>query len=94
MSLSITAEPEFWGLSLAWRSFSEVRLVERKHALSPFLISVWVVIALGVVVMFEPSPSDIGISLVFVGGFFGRQLRWDQRLTLPYTLLGDRKSVV
>ena len=88
MSLSITAEPEFWGLSPAWRSRSEVRRVERKHALSPFLISVWVVIALGVVVMFEPSPSDIGIALVFAGGFFGRKLRWDQRLTLPYTLLG------
>ena len=62
--------------------------MERKHSLSVFLISVWVVIALGVVVMFEPSPSDIGIALVFVAGFFSRQLRWDQRLTLPYTLLG------
>ena len=88
MSLSVTAAPELWGPALAWRSRSEVRPLERKRDRSAFLVSVWVVIALGAVVMFEPSPSDIGIALVFVAGFFSRNLRWDQRLTLPYTLLG------
>ena len=88
MSLSISAAPGFWGFPLAGPSFSEARIAKRKQTRSPFLICVWLVVALGVVVMFEPSPSDIGIALVFVGGFFGGKLRWDQRLTLPYTLLG------
>jgi hypothetical protein len=55
---------------------------------SPFLAAVSVAIALGVVVIFEPSPSDIAIAMVFVAGFFNGNLRWDKGLTLPYALLG------
>lgn len=87
MSLSITNEAGFWGLPLADRA-RNARIAERKQSRSPFLIVVSIVIALGVVVMFEPSPSDIGIAVAFAGGFLSGNLRWDQRLTLPYTLLG------
>jgi O-antigen ligase len=59
-----------------------------RAAFSPFLAAVSVAIALGVIVIFEPSPSDIAIAVVFVAGFFNGNLRWDKGLTLPYSLLG------
>jgi O-antigen ligase len=60
----------------------------KRAAFSPFLGAVAVAIMLGVVVIFEPSPSDIAIAMVFVAGFFTGNLRWAQGLTLPYSLLG------
>lgn len=60
----------------------------RKAAFSPFLGAVAVAIALGVIVIFEPAPSDIAIAMVFVAGFFTGNLRWAKGLTLPYSLLG------
>jgi O-antigen ligase len=60
----------------------------KRTAFSVFLTAVSIAIALGVVVMFEPAPSDIAIALVFVGGFFTGNLRWAKGLTLPYSLLG------
>ena len=55
---------------------------------SPYLVFVSVAVALGVLAIFEPSPSDIGISLLFIVGFFSGDFRWNRGLTLPYMLLG------
>ena len=55
---------------------------------STYLVFVAIAIALGVLAMFEPSPSDIGIALLFIVGFFSGDFRWDRKLTLPYLLLG------
>lgn len=88
MSTTFPTQTHFPEFSRAGLSFREARSAERVYSRSPFLFAVWIVVALGVVVMFEPSPSDIGIALVFVAGFFGGKLRWPEHLTLPYALLG------
>lgn len=64
------------------------RNVVRKQMYSPYLVFVWVALALGVVAVFEPSPSDIAIVLLFVAGVFTGNLRWSRKLTLPFILLG------
>jgi hypothetical protein len=72
-------------------SFSEIFVaVERSHAKprrSAYLIATWIVVTLGVVAIFEPSPSDIGIALLVPFGFIYGNLLWDQRLILPFILL-------
>jgi O-antigen ligase len=55
---------------------------------APFLVLTSIAVALGVVVMFEPSPSDVAISLLFVVGFLSGAIKWDHKLVVPYTLLG------
>jgi O-antigen ligase len=45
-------------------------------------------VALGALAVFEPAPSDIGIALLIVFGYLNGNLRWNQKLTLPFMLLG------
>ena len=40
----------------------------RRRAQDVFLLWAWLVVALSVVADIEPSPSDLGISLLFVQG--------------------------
>jgi uncharacterized membrane protein YeaQ/YmgE (transglycosylase-associated protein family) len=72
-------------------SFSEVfvpvELSQAKPRRSAYLIATWIVVALGVVAIFEPSPSDVGIALLVPLGSVYGNLRWDQRLTLPCLIL-------
>src|SRR5437867_1306313 len=88
MSISITADPRFFGMPEAVRQVVERRLATRKKIRSPFLIFVWIAIAMGVLSMFEPSPSDVAIALLLFVGFFAGTVRWDKQLTLPLILLG------
>jgi O-antigen ligase len=86
MSMS-TANLDFSAASYPAR-FAAPRIVASKQSYSPYLIFVWVAAALGVVAVFEPSPSDIAIVLLFVVGLFTGNLRWSRKLTLPFMLLG------
>ena len=86
MSFTITADREFFGAWQGTRFLSGVRPVEKSRA--PYLTFVWIAVALGVLVIFEPAPSDIGIALLMVLGFLNGNLRWNQKLTLPFMLLG------
>jgi len=69
-----------------WPSVDTTPLAAQRT--KPFLVLTSIAVALGVVVTFEPSPSDVAISLLFVGGFLSGAIKWDHKLTLPYTLLG------
>lgn len=88
MSLTITADREFLGAWQETRFLSGVRPAERRGARAPYLSFVWIAVALGVMAIFEPSPSDIGIAGLIVFGFLNGNLRWNQKLTLPFMLLG------
>lgn len=88
MSLTITADREFLGAWQGTQFLSGVRPVERPRPHAPYLTFVWLAVALGVLAVFEPSPSDIGIALLIVVGFVNGNLRWNQKLTLPFILLG------
>lgn len=70
------------------RAWATVELTQRSQRRTPYLVFVWITIALGVVAVFEPSPSDIGIALLFVVGFVTGTLQWSRRLTLPFIVLG------
>jgi O-antigen ligase len=67
---------------------SLIGTVARKKPYPSYLVFVWFAMAFGVVTIFEPSPSDIGIVLLFVIGVFTGNLRWAKKLTLPFILLG------
>jgi O-antigen ligase len=86
MSITVTADPKFFGARAI--AYPESWIRARKDLRSSYLAGVWIAVALGVFAVFEPSPGDIGVALLFVAGFFTRSLRWDQRLTLPFILLG------
>jgi O-antigen ligase len=86
MSITVTADPRFFGAPATYPAESWVRA--RKESRSPYLTAVWIAVVLGVFAMFEPSPGDIGVAVLFVAGFFNGSLRWGQRLTLPFILLG------
>lgn len=88
MSLTITADREFLGAWQGTHFLSAVRPVERSRPSAPYLTFVWIAVALGVLAIFEPSPSDIGIALLIVLGFLNGNLRWNQKLILPFMLLG------
>jgi len=92
MSLTITADREFlgpWpGTHLLSRQRTDAQASERARASAPYLTFVWIAVALGALAIFEPSPSDIGIVLLIVLGFLNGNLRWNQKLTLPFMLLG------
>lgn len=86
MSISITADSKFFSAPRT-AYVCQPRVMLHRSTRSPFLICVWIAIALGVLAMFEPSPSDIGITLLFGVGFFAGTLQWDRQLTLPFILL-------
>lgn len=88
MSTSITADPRFFQPTADLQWFAAARPMARRQSRSPFLIFVWLVITLAVLAIFEPAPSDIGIALLFVAGFFTGNLQWGHRLLLPLMLLG------
>lgn len=88
MSISITADQKLFGTPAAPRIRFAPPISVRKQARAPFLVFVWIAVALGVLAMFEPSPSDVGVATLFVAGFFTGNLRWDKTLTLPFILLG------
>lgn len=96
MSLTITADREFLGPWQGNRFLSGGRpneqlrelLGERSSASAPYLTFVWIAVALGVLAIFEPSPSDIGVAVLIVLGFLNGNLCWNQKLTLPFVLLG------
>lgn len=69
-------------------TFAVQSFVATRTKRSPFLMLTSIAVALGVVVMFEPAPSDVAIALLFVGGFLNGGIEWDNKLTLPYVLLG------
>jgi O-antigen ligase len=92
MSLTITADREFLG---AWQGNNILSGARPKdlstagsRAAAPYLTFVWIAVALGVLAIFEPSPSDIGIAALIVFGFLNGNLRWNQKLTSPFMLLG------
>jgi O-antigen ligase len=62
--------------------------IARKQKASPYLTFVCIGVALGVLAMFEPSPGDIGVSMLFVIGCANGNLRFGHRLVLPIMLLG------
>jgi O-antigen ligase len=88
MSMSATANLNFFATSYPARYSVEPRIVASKHSYSPYLVFVWVAVALGVLAVFEPSPSDIAVVLLFVVGLFTGNLCWSRKLTLPFMLLG------
>ncbi len=61
--------------------------IARKNSRPFFLVLVSIAIALGVIVVFEPSPSDVAIAMLFVGGFLTGAFKWNHNLTLPNTLI-------
>jgi O-antigen ligase len=87
MSMS-TANSDLFAYFEPVRVATSFRTAASKKRYSPYLVFVWVAMALGVVTIFEPSPSDIGIVLLFVIGVFTGNLRWANKLTLPLMLLG------
>jgi O-antigen ligase len=86
MSTTVTADSEFFSAPRATYVFQPGVAIPR-NARWPFLIFAWMAIAMGVLAMFEPSPSDIGIILLFGIGFFAGTLQWNRQLTLPFILL-------
>lgn len=86
--MSITAERDFLGAWQLTRFLSNALAVKGRRARSPYLKCVWLAVALGVLAIFEPSPSDIGIVLLIIVGFAKGNLRWNRKLTLPFMLLG------
>jgi len=73
MSISITADQRFPQATTAAPFFGNLPFTAgwslRKPARAPFLVFVWLAVTSGVLAIFEPSPSDIGIALLFVAGF-------------------------
>ena len=88
MSMSTTVNQNFFAMPYPPLSAVEPRIMASKRSYSPYLVFVWVALALGVLAVFEPSPSDIAIVLLFVVGLFTGNLRWSRKLTLPFMLLG------
>ena len=88
MSMSTTANLNFFATSYPARYSVEPRIVASKKSYSPYLVFVWVAVALGVLAVFEPSPGDIAVVLLFVVGLFTGNLCWSRKLTLPFMLLG------
>ena len=88
MSLAITVDRDILGAWEGTQFLSCVRPIERTRPSAPYLTFVWIVVALGALAIFEPAPSDIGIALLIVFGFLNGNLRWNQKLTLPFMLLG------
>jgi O-antigen ligase len=88
MSMSTTANQNFFAMPYPPRFAVEPRIMASKRSYSPYLVFVWVAVALGVLAVFEPSPSDIAIVLLFVVGVFTGNLRWSRKLTFPFMLLG------
>ena len=88
MSMSTTANLNFFAPPYPARFAVEPRVVASTQSYSPYLVFVWVAVALGVLAVFEPSPSDIAIVLLFVVGLFTGNLRWARKLTFPFMLLG------
>lgn len=88
MSMSTTANLNFFATPYAARFAVETRIMASKQSYSPYLVFVWVAVTLGVLAVFEPSPSDIAIVLLFVVGLLTGNLRWSRKLTLPFMLLG------
>jgi O-antigen ligase len=86
MSLTLIADREF-GAWQGTRFLAGVGSVERARSRAPYLAFVWIAVALGALAIFEPSPSDIGIALLIVFGFLNGNLRWNQKLTMPFLLL-------
>src|SRR5947209_5591728 len=86
-SISITADQESFATREPACFVAERRIWTHKKVRSPFLIFVWIAVAMGALAMFEPSPSDIAITLLLFVGFFAGTLRWDKQLTLPLILL-------
>jgi O-antigen ligase len=88
MSMSITANPSFSATTCPPRFVARTRSRTTGESRSPYLLFVWVALALGVVAVFEPSPSDVATVLLFVVGLFTGNLCWSRKLTLPFMLLG------
>ncbi len=88
MSMSATANLNFFATPYPASFAVGPRIMASKQSYSPYLVFVWVAVALGVLAVFEPSPSDIAIVLLFVVGLFTGNLRWSRKLTLPFMLLG------
>src|SRR6266849_2140545 len=88
MSISVTADPRFLSVPQVALRPVEFWPAKDERSRSPYLVFAWMAVSLGVLAMFEPSPSDIGIALLVPVGFLCGNLRWDQRLTLPLILLG------
>lgn len=61
---------------------------QKKHTHKGFIFLVWIAVALGVIAFIEPSPSDIGITILILHGFVWKNLHWTKDLTLPFILLG------
>ena len=87
MSINVTADPRFLSVPEVVPRQVESWRAKDERLRSPYLVFVWVAVALGVLAMFEPSPSDLGIALLVPVGFLCGNLRWDKRLTLPLILL-------
>ena len=87
-SISITADPQLLDIPNRARDVVQRRIGTHKKVRSPFLIFVWIAVAMGALAMLEPSPSDMAITLLLLVGFFTGNLRWGQELTLPLILLG------
>lgn len=88
MSMNITADPTLFGTPSAAQWLAGTRHRAHPQLRSIFLVFVWIAVTLGVLVMFEPAPSDIGIALLFVAGSLTGHLCWNKKLTLPFILLG------
>ncbi len=88
MSMNTTANLNFFATPYPARFAVEPRMVASKQSYSPYLAFVWVAVAFGVLAVFEPSPSDIAIVLLFVVGLFTGKLHWSRKQTLPFMLLG------
>jgi O-antigen ligase len=88
MSMSITAKPNLFPSAYSAGFVVQPPNRASRESCSPYLLFVWVAVALGVVAVVEPSPSDVAIVLLFVVGLFTGKLCWSRKLTLPFMLLG------
>ena len=92
MSITITGDQSIRQATIGAPFFGNLPFTAgwslRKPERAPFLVFVWLAVTAGVLAIFEPSPSDIGIALLFVAGFVTGNLHWGHRLMLPYMLLG------
>src|SRR5882762_8878846 len=88
MSMSATTNLNLFATPYPARFVVEPRMTASKQSYSPYLVFVWVSVALGVLAIFEPSPSDVAFALLFVVGLISGNLRWFRKLALPFMLLG------
>ena len=88
IAAGIAAHDRLFGTPGTVRSVFTPQIMQGTGSRSPYLIAVWIAVALGVVAIFEPSPSDLGIALLFVVGFATGKLQWGHRLILPFIVLG------